>query len=286
MDGLWGGIPKGISTIVLGDSVAKAGYIPDILGDNVYNMGCGGISAVEGYYILSNYIETQQCPETVFLSFAPFHLMTSNNFWGRSMYFHSLGYEEYMEIMDETDRFNDTSDFASDNPAVDFIKYSLYSPDLYSNAFAKGLLSFSRYKTNKTWYVRIEEDRGHSFYADSDCHGLNRETEYDGFESSDFILYYYEKIIQLCEQHGIRVIIETMPMNESSYNVIDDGSSIIEEYISFLKQIKKKYPDCIVNPEWSYMEDEDYSDGMHLNMSGAMKWSNYIKRTYGDLIDE
>ena len=48
--------------LILGDSRAKASFMPDVLGEDVYNISLGGISPVESYYMLKEYLENHAGP--------------------------------------------------------------------------------------------------------------------------------------------------------------------------------------------------------------------------------
>ena len=63
--------------LILGDSRAKASFMPDVLGEDVYNISLGGISPVESYYMLKEYLENHDAPEYLILAYAPMHLCLS-----------------------------------------------------------------------------------------------------------------------------------------------------------------------------------------------------------------
>ena len=43
-------------TLIFGDSVAKAGIIPDLISEDTYNISMAGATTIEQYYMLQDYL--------------------------------------------------------------------------------------------------------------------------------------------------------------------------------------------------------------------------------------
>ena len=274
----WGGDYR---VLILGDSSGKAGLIPTVLGDDVYNLAVGGFSPIEQYYYLSKYLEKSEPPECIILTYTPYHLMYAPNLWDRAMYFHCFDLGDLKDIYAVIDDYEDVEYVKKEDYQWEVLEYSCYSPIKYSSAFVGGLVSGRRYKRNVEWYDFLTEHDGFSSFGEGDPHGLNYEVDYDHFHCSDLCEYYLKDMLELCYEKGTTVIYETPPMNESSYNQM--SQDFIYEYEDFLRGINREYENLIVNEEWAFWEDNNFKDGRHLTMEGAEQYSNMIYNKYKNL---
>ena len=91
--------------IIIGDSRALTGIIPEIIGDDYYNLAYGGGTSIEGYFLLKKYI-SKNIPKTIILSFSPLHLEFSNIFFGRPLKYNIFSTKEIIEILEKSKELN------------------------------------------------------------------------------------------------------------------------------------------------------------------------------------
>ena len=84
--------------LIMGDSRTKAGFIPDELSNDCYNLALGGTTPIEGYYALKEYLEYHPAPEYVVMAYAPMHYMDVDALWTRNIYFHVMNPEDAGEL--------------------------------------------------------------------------------------------------------------------------------------------------------------------------------------------
>ena len=90
------------------------------------------------------------------------------------------------------------------------------------------------------------------------------------------------KCIQLCEDNGIQVIIEQHPINMSTYANMQEGFK--EEYIDYMKNLQKKYPNIIVNTDFGLVSEDWLGDFSHVNENGATQFTNMIIEKYNEYL--
>ena len=86
-------------TIILGDSMANAAYMPEVLSDTAINLSLGGMTPVENYYVLQDWLTTHRAPQVCYLSFQDAHMIMEDCFWTRTMYSHRFRREQNLEIL-------------------------------------------------------------------------------------------------------------------------------------------------------------------------------------------
>lgn len=148
--------------LILGDSRAKASFMPSQLGDSVYNIALGGISPVESYYMLKEYLENHQAPEYLVLAYAPMHLCwasdDNDNFvlWKRCIYFHTFNDKDFFELAKKRNDFENSYLIDRDYIYIDYLMHKLYLPNKYGVALQKAIMG-DRFQINRDKYALMEE---------------------------------------------------------------------------------------------------------------------------------
>ena len=266
--------------IITGDSKAKAAYDPTLLSDDTYNLALGGLTPLENYYYLKEYLENRQTPETVFISFNPFHYMVFDCFWTRSVYFHRLSESNLDDIFNTSLLYKDTDEILTDFDKKT-LEYKYYSVKKYGKAFIKSIFE-DRYKKNSDMYNNMHETKGQVYFGTLEyCDSRSQETEVKNFEVLDIIDCYFRKTIDLCLDYGVDVIVETIPMNQASYEACYD--SYLTDYSDYMKNIQEDYPQITVNTNLYYYDNEYFGDAAHFNSKGTEKYSKYIREKYPEV---
>lgn len=270
--------------LILGDSRAKASFMPDVLGEDVYNISLGGISPVESYYMLKEYLENHDAPDYLFLAYAPMHLCyadeKNDNFilWKRCIYFHTFNQADFFELAGKRDQFENSAIVDREHIYLEYAMHKLYFPNKYGTALKKMFFE-NRYQANKEKYDLMVAQRGYSLFGvDGENGGINGEAKLEDFVYSDMIDYYLNQIFALCRENQIQVIMEQLPMTETSYIIIKDD--FYQHYSDYLYKLAQDNPDVLINPYIGMYSNTLFGDADHLNTEGATMFSNVIKERY------
>ncbi len=259
--------------IILGDSIANAAYVPAVLSSDTVNLSLGGITSVECYYILQDWLEHHTAPEVCYISFTDSHLEGEQVFWERIMYTHRLSLRQNLEILRAARVYQEPSVLA-EHGMGDFISYELYLPNKYIASLLNSGLN-QRYEENAAakesarlhggWYfgnVLKEYDNSGTF-------------EFTEFHVNPMFDEYYRKILALCEEHHIQVRIVKPPL---PYNKIYT-ESYAEDFNSYYEELKKDYPGLTVERFEPY-NGNFFLDSSHLNAHGALRFSREVRALY------
>lgn len=270
------------SVLIIGDSRAKAAFDPALLSDDenaVYNLSLGGTTAIEGYYTLKNYLEHHEKPETVVVCYAPMHYMDVDTLWTRCIYFHTFPEENFEDLVTQAQRFEDTRNILIDHYRLEYLMYKLYLPNKYATALKKSAFVM-RHQTTTQKYANMVEFRGHTFYGTAEySDGVDGEAKVSDFENSDIIAWYLQRLIDLCREQGITVIVEQAPVNETSYGIFT--SDFKEHYRGFMNQVAGQNTDFAVYPDFYCYPNDCFGDADHLNSRGVEIFCGQIRSKYG-----
>ena len=260
-------------TIILGDSIANAAYMPELLSESTINLSLGGMTPAENYYILQEWLLHHPAPEVCYISFQDAHFLVDDCFWSRTMYTHRFVRQQSLEIIRTAEAYREHS-ILTDTYWLDFLSYELRLPNKYMASFLNGGFN-QRYESNKE-EQRLDELHGGRYIA-RDAKGFDggHKVVLDEFYVNPFFEDYYRKLIGLCVDQGIQVRLVKLPHPE---NV-----SFTEEYIAQFQEyyeiLKKDYPGITVDWIPTYQK-ECFVDENHLSNYGALCFSSEIRRLY------
>lgn len=269
-------------TLILGDSTAKAGLIPNQLGDNVINLSMGGATPIEIYYTLARYLDSHDAPENAFIMFTPYHYSFLDNFWQRTMYFNYLNTGEAFAVLKNAHALKDET-ILTDSGLLEAVSYRLrlpnkYLPAMYNSGF------IGRRDTNERIYNEIAANRGQYYFGTADgCSDHNYESNYTALNLSPMVDLYMRKLLELCTEHGIHVVLEQSPMNTASYELLDE--TYVKEYTAYMELLAQDYPAITVDTMIAHYEDAYFGDASHLNEKGATRFTGEIKTEYPALFE-
>ncbi|MCR5734570.1 MAG: hypothetical protein K6G22_08200 [Lachnospiraceae bacterium] len=284
--GLFGAGEKGtqqeINTVIIGDSRAMADLIPEKLSDDTVNLAVGGATAIEMYHTLKDHFDNVGVPDTVIIMFAPFHYSYMDNFWTRTVYFHHLKIPDVIKLYTEGRRLKADAFYDGEHDLFDLISCYLYLPDSYLPALLNSKF-FGRYETNRSEYDTIARNKGHGLFGTLDgCSDLNYEASYTEMKMDGdhpLIDLYMRKILDLCSENSVNIILSQPPMNETSYGALHgDYTSQYSEYINGLSSY---YNGGIFETEIPEYENKYFGDSSHLNAAGAEIYTEDFAVRYG-----
>jgi len=269
--------------IIFGDSRALAGFIPEEIDENFINLAVGGGTSIETYYLLKNLLENN-IPKKIILSISPFHMETSDVFFGRTVAFDLLSNRELQEIIDVTKKLNynlltkekykSTMDLYKFQ-AISFLKLNNFFLDYRSNLKAFSLNPL-RPILNYNISKEVKSDDGQYNFGNQEySSGLNEESVSEEFIPNKILDHYYHKILNLLSENEIKVYVINTPFNQSSFE--NTSLNYKNGYNEYILQLKNKYPDVLWFNELIFYSNDFFGDPSHLNKKGSKKFSKYVK---------
>lgn len=263
-------------TVIMGDSRAKSSIMPTELGDDTYNLAIGGVTAIEMYYAMDEYLKKNEAPERAIIIFAPYHFCDMDN-WGQTVTYNYLSVPQLCEVymnalsVGETDKLGEH--FFTDELSCRLRLPNKYMDSLYNASF------IGRYADNKAKYDSVRADLGYTVFGEDDSNdGESYETHHEIFDSSKLVMLYYDKLLNLCEDNNIHVIIEQAPVNEPSMELITE--KFWAGFHDMLGAVKEKHPSFTVVESVPQYENECFGDNNHLNKRGARRFTEYVRGKY------
>ncbi len=240
-------------TIMIGDSRAQAGYIPNQLMKKNYtiNLAMSGSTPIEGFLILNRYLKHHKLKKLI-MSYGPFHLAKQDTYWEYTVKHKLFSYKEYYNIEHNSKLLKDISTLDNNKTFTDY-----YSPFKYSTNFINGLIEF-RWLDYDNIIHTINENNGHFYHGQKNgSSGLTEEAKTDNFHYSKLINLYINKIINLAKNHNVKIYYYTMPFNETSYKNITD--SYEKNYNNYIDSLNITNCNKIF-----YMNNNQFGDESHL----------------------
>ena len=273
-----------VRNLIIGDSVAKAGFHPKYLGENSYNFALGGASPMEEYIYLREYLRRHEAPKVILCGFLPAHLVDCDTFWTRSVYFHRISYDDACEVLLEAKNFKNSGALDIKDWKAELEQYIMYSPRKYGMAVLKTLKGIvlpieSRSAVNKRIYNLVRLDRGHCYFGSlTEWNRPNIYAQWENFRYSDMMVEYLYRLIDLCISQDIKFIYCAMPMNNSTYDVLNTNFKV--EYLRFLHELQSRYSNIIVETYLCHLDNGCFGDATHLNERGSKLFSEMIRERY------
>lgn len=262
--------------LILGDSRAKSGLIPEMMGDNIYNAAIGGATPIEMYYSMKNYLKNHESPKEVIIIFAPYHLCEADN-WQQTLYYNYLSLPELAEVESTAIEKTDSSVHYS-GWITDIISFKLRLPNKYLDAIYQAKF-IANYNHNSEKYNSVREDRGYTeFGTENGNDGLNYETHHENFDYSPLVIDYYDRLLKLLSENKIKTTIIQSPINSSSSEKISED--FLDGYDAYLSAIEESYPDFTVEHGLPVYDNIYFGDNNHLNRKGAEKFTAEVLSRY------
>ena len=264
------------NTLILGDSRAKSGILPEMVGDSVYNAAIGGSTSVEMYYAVKNYLKNHRAPEKAVIIFAPYHFCEMDN-WQQTLYYNYLTLPELAEVETEAYKKKEKAVHYQDW-APDILSFKLRLPNKYLDAIYQAKFS-ANYSSNLEKYNSVREDSGYTeFGTDNGNDSLNYETHHETFDYSPLVVSYYERLLTLLEDNGVKVWIIQSPINQASAEKITDA--FYSGYDEFMTSVEEKHRGFVVEHSIPAYDNGYFGDNNHLNRKGAEKFTKEVISKY------
>ena len=264
--------------LIIGDSAAKADMLTySVNGMSVYNIALSSATSVEAYISLRNYLEDHDAPEAVIALFSVRSLTSNEWLRTRMLYFHYYSLPELYELYKKGSELNDPY-WNADGIEVSILRYYFRDPTLYLAAICNSNF-FGRYETNTQVYEQAAQDRGWLvFGTDEDNYDTADIENLEHFEVMPMQDCYIRKIIELCRENDIDIIIEQPPIKESAAS--GTLENVITEFEEYFTRLQEDHPDARINTSPVFYSNTYFCDYAHLNPKGAEKFSEEIYAKY------
>lgn len=271
--------PCNARILIVGDSRAQAALVPQAVGDEVRSLALMSGTPVDVYFLLRDYLDHHDAPEWIVFSFAPFHLQRIDErmFWNNSVKFGAHGFEDFLTIVDRTQRHNEPMLHGAGRVRVisEWLLHRAMFPPYYMTELKEAGLT-GRRDENLTVLSEIVAQRGHYLFGRAPASsGISEEAKLEGFEPSGVVDEYLRDGIALAQHSGSRVHLRAMPMNESSRRRV--APRFETEYRSYIESLGRSFPAMVAYGELEALPDSHFGDGGHVNSRGAKRASNDLR---------
>ncbi len=271
---------KKYDVVILGDSMAATSFMPELLSDSTINLALSGSSPVEGYYTLKDYLENNDAPSDVFISYMDYHLQHDDFTLSTCNQVHKFSIGDYLEIyrtIKDTGA-NGFEDINMDEYWDKAIASGFYLPSEYIASIINTINEGGRYASNKEAYDEINRHAGRACKMTNDI-SESTGLRYDEFSVSVLQGTYYKKLVDLCEDNQIKLHIVKLPLDVNTLFTEEYMAKVNGYYMNLLKDTEyaefKWYPtDYAV--EWFW---DDY----HMNQHGSYRFSMQLKQDYPEI---
>ncbi|WP_435103484.1 hypothetical protein [Arhodomonas sp. AD133] len=256
-------------TLVIGDSRAMAAVRPGLLpGRNVYNLALGGGTTVEAYYVLSELAASDALPETLVLSFAPFHLEFEDAFWARTVAFRFLTPSYLLDLYAR----GGWRTFGK-GPLEATGRY-LGLPYYRVPALRKALDEGFHGRTTRRLYRETMTQRGWHLFGDMQApRCLVQETALESFTPDALLTGYLKRTLEIAQDNGIDIYYVSLPY--STYNISRIRPGYLAGYRSYIADLTDRYGAArIATP--AAVPLTMMGDCSHVNVAGAKVLTSLI----------
>ena len=261
-------------TLIIGDSRAKSSVLPALLHEDTYNIAIGGATPIEMYYAVENYIEHNGAPKNAVVVFAPYHFCDIDN-WDQTLYFNFLSAEEILEIYMKARESSDPI-VAKKGRIPDMISYRLRLPSKYLAQMYEAKFVGNK-EANRAKFDSIRADLGYCEFGSADGDdGETYEVHHETFDYSPLVVYYYEKLIAMLHDGGVKVIIAQPPINQASADALHQ--EFADGFSEYMQDVAFRYPDMEVISEIPVYDNQLFGDSIHVNRHGAEVYTEELKK--------
>ncbi len=291
--------------LIIGDSLAVAAINPNLVSERLYNLAMSGMTPVDAWYYLKKYFKTGRSPERIFLSFGTTHWQGSDTFKEHSLGFGYMKFSEFFDFINTTENLSlfyrpeQTFDVFKDWFPFNYFWKSIvknHHKNLASIEFFLLKLGLTPLQFNhiKSVFFEMIDDqsisnkkeikemmyktRGHHFFDFNDTTNLvNPITKFDGWKIHPLNDIYLRKIIELCNEKNIKVVIDFVPNNHTSWTQY--RPEFFQEMNKYFENLKSTYTDLTVS-DLKSLPKELYGDMDHVNEAVSVEYSAIFKKKY------
>lgn len=269
--------------LILGDSRAAADVLPAALPARATNLAVGGGKPIEAYSALTHALRCPVPPRRVLISLDVDHFMQLDLFWERSVRFGFLTHHEVEDVARVAGALGDWRAFAKRQtdglpPSWRGALYAARFPPLYFSSLVRGG-GFLRWWRNQHTLKAGLTARGQYFFGTAAGSNIIAVDGHLGaFRPLPVLDYYFDRLLALLADRGIRADFVSMPINQSTWREV--RPALREAFAAYLADYAARYPDFhLLGPTLPHWPDRLFGDGFsHLNPEGAVLFSAGLGR--------
>jgi hypothetical protein len=264
--------------VILGDSRAAVGILPDRLPFKATNLAVGGGEAIEAYAALTRVLACPVPPKLAILSFDPGHFTRADLFWERSVRFGFVSAEDIAGLREASRQAGDMSVYAGRPagglpPRLRDWLYQVRFPPFYFASLVHGG-GFLRLPGNETRLTQALKLRGQYYFGLAAGSGsVAAEGHMAAFRPLPILEVYFDRLLTLLDEHGIESRFVAMPVNEATWRQVQP--TVRDAFAAWLAGHQRRHPRfqvaADIMPHWP---DRLFGDQFcHLNPEGAERFS-------------
>ena len=260
-------------TVILGDSSAQFNIQLENGWDDAHMLAVGAMRVPGLYYSLQNYLKNHPAPKNVILS------ISYDRFYGeydeflvKGVGYHYLSWEEVQEIRDTAK--NTGSRLLEKATFYEMFRYYYRTPDLYALEIFRNLTEHAG-RRNKEIFEKTTARRGsYSYSAPEYALTQLTKTAVDKKIFMDPLMSsYLDRIIELCNEKDIRLIMVQAPMNKASCDSLD------EQWFADFEQMMAPYEGrLIMEKEIPVYSNEFFYSSNHMNQKGISVYTEDLRK--------
>lgn len=261
--------------LALGDSRMQTFFSPHHMGGNLktLNLSLPGGSPIEAYYLMKKMLDNGIKVKHVLIGFGGQHYENTQSY-DMAIPFGFYTYNDFCDILQhkiDEDNWKHLS-------RSDYFKYWYCAPSQYGYKLINGLF-LGRLKKNSQHYEDLQRALGHDVY-DGPRGEWNEKVAkskivFSNFHPSGFIKIYVRKLLNLCINNKINVLIVNLPVMEGSRYVTDTYNENLKKYLLDFAQYDIEVDTVI--PKYKF---DCFTDYLHGNNKGASKFTSMLKNKY------
>ncbi len=259
-------------TVILGDSRAAAGLLPQRIADST-NLALGGASPIEMYYITQDILKCPHPPRRVIISLAPEMVMRPTFFWDRTGLYGVMTFDQLEEVRRRSRALDDTSIYAAEkfgdwDAVLDNAMHAMRFPSYYTN-YIIAELAIGRLRENRVTMAETLMAEGQHGYGTADgCEDVAADALLPAFVASPLIQEYFGRMLAAYQAHGIAVVFVAVPMNQATYDRMQPG--VVAGFQAYLDALAAAHPNFrLLGSAVSVLDNRYFGDSTHLNRLGA-----------------
>ena len=271
--------------LIMGDSVAQLNLNASTLSSSdcsVFNIALRGSTPIENYYTLKTYLDHDNTVGTILLVFTPSHYYSADYITARTEYFHVLSMRDMFDIYRNALSYKDTKGIwnflvSTDPPILKLIQTAAFYPPKYLPAMNNAHF-VRRHDINTKSAAMLEENNGSYIVTHDRANAMESYANQKSFLPHPMMTLYMRRLLELCREHNIRVVIEQSPRPEiAKKNTLQSFES---DYLSYLRSFVSDFVEPPSQTALMYYDNNYFYDGAHMNKSGTVAYTQYIKQTY------
>ena len=264
---------------IVGDSQAQASIVPKKVGPNVVNFGLIGGSPVSMLAVSRRIVACPELPKAIILSLSFEQFMGIDMFWKREVRYgvFDMDLEELRRSARKTGDtllYDPPTPFDFDMRLKGLLMQAKF-PSYYFGSMLAGYF-YRREETNMGFLHDTLKDKGYHFFGETIGDNRVRLKAYrKSYTSAPFFEIYFARMLDLYAAHNIPVYYIDAPVKTTALQVM--SPEFKDGFVNYIHHWEGLYPNFhILGGLLPSLPPEDFTDANHVNVLGAVIWSNHV----------